>query len=938
MANSILRLAAGRACTIGLACAALATVPAAYAQDEDDEQLLDEIVVRGVAYGAARAIQMQRESDTIVTIVSEETLETIPEQSVGEALSRLPGVSIQRDRGEAETITIRGADARLNAVSINGDRLAQPENTLASGSFRGQRSPRLNAIPSTLINEIQVFKAVPPNMDGDSIGGAVEIKTKSATQLDEALIDGTVRVGYNDLNEGTLTSGEFTWGDRLNQDGSFGAMVSLSYEENERGISGLQAEWDTVDELQDLSSCGPTGCTMVPLPEEQHVIETYDVIWRGFTRTRQGINLTFDYRSGNNLVKFGGWYSYFEDDEERRRSQFRPGASAEFTTDTVFNSKGVAVSGSTDGGRVRQRLREGTNEKTSQNYFVEGEHLFGDGWGFDWRASHSEGDNAVNRLRGRFEIRGCDIGLCDDGVADWTFTNGNKDVVRYTVPAWGLDPDLLHIGDRGDGQYWRNQNAKDEVDALRFDVDKTIDLGNGNELNLEFGYKGRWRDRDTNYRIFEFAGDEFDPILFSEIIGGRSNVAWTVFGYDQGQWGTIRNFDQLLQDNPGRISPDGDNLEDSYDVEETIHAAYLMGTFRTGPWTTIVGARFEDTQADILASDGTKVTNDYDNILPAIITRYEIAENQLIRAAWTNGISRPDFDDLRPLFDEDFEFDETDPLNPVASLRVEGGNPDIKPFEAQSFDLSYEYYTDSGGIFAVGAFYKEIENFEYVEELQETDVTVSTLPDFLREIAEEAIADAAASNPNIPPDLDTLDRFNYARPVNGDKADMLGYEFNYQQQFVNLPYPWDGFGVFLNYTKIDGDSRITSGVTRDFVVGQFEDAANLQLFYETEAFTARIAYNRSGVTYRSIGLELDDGDLEDDPDNDLGIDIEESLDLALQYRRTLGNDALLTVFFDVQNLTDETSRNFYLGSRSLRRFTELEKGGRSYNLGFRYSR
>ena len=72
--------------------------------DEADEEVMDEIVVRGVAYGAARAIQAQKESDTIVTIVSEETLETIPEQSMGEALSRLPGVSIQRDRGEAESI------------------------------------------------------------------------------------------------------------------------------------------------------------------------------------------------------------------------------------------------------------------------------------------------------------------------------------------------------------------------------------------------------------------------------------------------------------------------------------------------------------------------------------------------------------------------------------------------------------------------------------------------------------------------------------------------------------------------------------------------------------------------------------------------------------------------------------------------------------------
>ena len=287
------------------------------------------------------------------------------------------------------------------------------------------------------------------------------------------------------------------------------------------------------------------------------------------------------------------------------------------------------------------------------------------------------------------------------------------------------------------------------------------------------------------------------------------------------------------------------------------------------------------------------------------------------------------------MFDDDFDWDDT---LLEAELSVDGGNPDIEPFEATSFDLSYEYYTDSGGVFSIGAFYKEIENFEYDEQLQETNVTISSLPTFLQEIALEAIDDARQTDPTIPIDLDTLARFNYTRPVNGDTADLLGFELNYQQQFVDLPAPWNGFGVFANYTTIDAESDITSDISRDFLVGQFDDAINFQLFYETEAFTARLAYNRSGVTYRSIGLDIDDGEVVADPDEDLGIDDEESWDLALQYRRELGDASMLTIFFDVQNLTDEESRNFFLGSESLRRFTELEKGGRSYNLGVRWSR
>ena len=913
--------------------------------DEADEEVMDEIVVRGVAYGAARAIQAQKESDTIVTIVSEETLETIPEQSMGEALSRLPGVSIQRDRGEAESITIRGADARLNAVSMNGDRLPSPESTLSSEAFRGERSARLNSVPSTLISQIEVWKAVPPSQDADSIGGAVNIQTKSATQLQQSFVEVTGRYGYNDLNEGDLYSGELTWGSRLGQSGNWGVIGTLSYEENERGISGLQASWDTVDSLMDLSTCDPANpnpddCGTVDLDGDHHVIEDYDVIWRGFTRTRQGINLTFDYKAGDNLVKFGGWWSDFEDDELRRRLQLRPGASASYTTDTVFNDANVAVSGSTDGGRVRRRIREGTNERSAYNFFVEGEHAFGDYWNAEWRLSRSYSDTAVNRTRARFESRACnadvELDLCGDGTADWTFTNGDQSLVSWTQPFWAQDPDILAVGDRGDFQQWRNENSDDEIDTVRFDLSRRFDLGGDNELELEFGYKGRFRERDTNYGVFEYDGVDGDPVFMSQVIGPDDpNIAWQPFGYDMGLWSDAFTMDAYFENNPDQFVFADDNLANSYDVEEEIHAAYLMGTFRTGRWTTIVGARLEDTSADIVASDGTVITNDYDNVLPALITRFQVTDNQIIRAAWTNSLARPDFDDLRPLFDRDFDYNISDM---EGELIVSGGNPDLEPFESTNFDLSYEYYTDTNGLLSAGIFYKEIENFEYNEQLQETDVVISTLPAFLQEIANEAIDAARENNPDIPPDLDTLDRFNFTRPVNGDTADILGFEFNVQQQFVMLPAPWDRFGIFANYTTIEGDSDVTTGVSRDFVVGQFEDAANFQLFYETEAFTARLAYNRSGVTYRSIGLSLgDEGEIEDEPDDDVGIDIEEAWDLALQYRLEMG-DGLLTVFFDIQNLTDEDSRNLFLGSASLRRFAELENGGRSFNLGVRWSR
>ena len=897
---------------------------------EAGEGTLEEVVVTGIAYGAARAIQAQRDSNTLVTIVSEETLETIPEQSVGEALGRLPGIALLRDRGEAQSITIRGADARLNAVTMNGDRLLSPENTLESRE-RGKRVAKLDAVPSTLISEIQVFKAVPPNMDGDSIGGAVNVKTKSATELSEPMMDATIRYGYADLPEDDRWSGEFTWGGRLDDVGTWGFIGTVSYETSNIGVSGIEISWDDIDELLDLS----TGDT-VDLDNDVFVIDDFDIHYREMERDRLGVNATFDWAaSDTDLIKFGGWYSEFNTWELRRRLQLRPGGSSDYTTDTTWDRNFVNVNGAVEGGRVRRRHRVGTVDNTTWNLFAEGNHEFGASWFFDWRVSHQEADIVINRDRYRFEARANFIDADEDGIADYTWTGGNTLFPTFTQPDWNNDPNLLEIGRRGSARFWRNEESFDEADSLKLDFTKTLEIQNGT-VDMQFGYKHRSRDRDLYPRLFFYDGFRDNPFLMRDAMGANPTTDWRPFGYDNGIFADIDRANQYVASNP--LDPDGDTTDEEYHVQEDIDAVYLMGTFNIGNWSTIVGGRWEETSTDIQTYEGTTSSNDYDNFLPAIITKWNFRENSILRAAWTNGLGRPNFSDLKPSFGGDFEYEIDDDTGEyVGTLGVSGGNPLLDPFEAQSFDLSWEHYFEDGGVISLGVFYKEIENFEYREQLRLTDVAISDLPPYLQDIANEFIDDAREDNPDIPADLNTLDRFNYERPVNGDESDMTGWEFNYQQQFVNLPGFWSGFGVFANYTYIDGDSVITQGIERDFVVGQFEDVINFQLFYEVEAWTARLAYNRSGVQFLSLGLDVDDGEVVSDPNEDYGNAEEDFWDFAFQYRWELDNGNQMTFFFDVQNLTDENARLRFFGSGNVFRWTETENIGRSYNVGLRWS-
>ncbi len=902
---------------------------ALFAQDDGP---VEEVVVYGISTGAKQAIGLQKQSATLVTIISEQTLDSLPDQSIGEIMSRLPGVGVFKDRGEAERIFIRGADARLNAVTMNGDRLPSPESTVDPGG--GQRHARMTTIPAALISQIKVYKAVPPNLDGDSIGGAVEFTTKTATQLTDTLVSTTVRWGVNDLDGGNVSSAEFTFGDRLNAAGTFGMIVTASWEENNRAVEGLGAGWDDIDEVLDLASCDPVAldedtCSFVDLGQDHFVIEDWDIVWRDIERKRTGFTATFDYQpSGNSIIKFGGFWSEFEDIELRRRLQLRPGASADFTTDTVFNSDLVAVSGSTDGGRVRRRIRPGTKTSTTWNVFLDGSTAFAESkWTLDWRLSNTFADHNLDRTRTRWEVRGQDEGFRGDGIADWTFTGGDTSRPQFVQPAWGNDPDLLQFGNRGDYRQ-RRDRSEDEVVAVKFDLSKPFDMGDST-VELQFGYKGSFLDRSQLNGLFRYRSSESPTIFMSDVLGRNQVTPESPFGYENGIWGDQSIMDGLFDSQSQSFTFDGDNTDEDYFIEEDIHAAYVMGTITKGDWTTIVGVRYEDTETVIDARDAS-ATHSYDHFLPAIITRYQPTENWVIRGAWTNGLGRPDFTDLRPFFDADFEWD---PLLAESDLSIDGGNPQLDPFEAVSFDISVEYYTDNGGVISAGVFYKEIENFEYREELRESDVSISELPVYLQDLANQAIDDARQTDPTIPAGLDTLTRFRYERPVSGDVATLTGYEFNFQQKFENLPAPWNNFGVFANLTIVDGESDITSSISRNYLIGQFEDTTNIQLFYETEIFSVRLAYNRNGVNYESLGLGVSGGVVVDDPVEDVALDVEKTVDLAVQYH--INN---FTIFFDINNLTDEDSAGEFLGSDgTIKRFNELESVGRTYVLGLNWS-
>ena len=146
-----------------------------------------------VTAGAALARDEKRSAPTIMDVVSADSVGRFPDANAAEALRRVPGVSMEIDQGEGRFVVVRGIDASLNNVTLNGQVIGTPAEF-------GTRGVSMDAVPADLISRLEVVKAVRPDMDANAIGAAINIETLSAFDMPGGFLFGSLRTGYNDMS------------------------------------------------------------------------------------------------------------------------------------------------------------------------------------------------------------------------------------------------------------------------------------------------------------------------------------------------------------------------------------------------------------------------------------------------------------------------------------------------------------------------------------------------------------------------------------------------------------------------------------------------------------------------------------------------------------------------------------------------------------------
>ncbi|MGA0800822.1 MAG: TonB-dependent receptor plug domain-containing protein, partial [Steroidobacteraceae bacterium] len=184
---------------------------------------LEEVVITGTRATLINAIEAQRRANGVVSVVDSDAAGDFADINVSESLRRLPGIMVENDQGEGRYVSVRGMNTDLNAMTINGVSAASPED---------RRGIMLDGVPTDMLESMTVYKTLTPNLDADTIGGAIDIETISVFKYDGLTTKVKAETSYNEL---TKDSGNpklaLTATNRWDMgDGEFGAAMTISYQ------------------------------------------------------------------------------------------------------------------------------------------------------------------------------------------------------------------------------------------------------------------------------------------------------------------------------------------------------------------------------------------------------------------------------------------------------------------------------------------------------------------------------------------------------------------------------------------------------------------------------------------------------------------------------------------------------------------------------------
>ncbi|GAA64564.1 TonB-dependent receptor plug [Pseudoalteromonas sp. BSi20311] len=756
---------------------------AAFAADEvkvqDDVEVIE---VRGIRASNKENLNGKRFSNAVVDVVTAEDVGKFPDGDVGESLGRISGVSVSRQFGQGQQVSIRGASAQLTRTLLDG-------HTVASTSWFDQqavdRSFNYSLLPSELVGGLEVYKSSQANLVEGGIGGTVIVKTRKPLDLDANTVFASVKADYGTVSEETdpELSGLYSW---KNNNETFGILAAGSLSEVDYQRNGIE------------SSGGWSG-GMAPTTFQQ-------------ARERTAYNVAMQYQPSDSLV-LGLTYTSLELDANNANSQiiiFPGDGSCEQT-----NASGNCVSRTIDG-----------NGTAFFQTWARKASMKSDTVDFDWQydAESFTFKGRVGKTSADSDVTTANYGMFTNNNSD---LNGSMDmtgdVTKFNLANQSYDASILP--DTISPQTWAPEYNpdSDEESYLNLDFEIPLDLGVVTAIKTGLRYADHKVVQDGNAAIVN-----------PDLVPKRNATAYYPGTVTAGGGFVIPepDMDLMIADSLAMTEGYTARPQAYGTIEEENLAIYAMADFDAGGIRGNLGVRYISTDissdyydlSDEGVYDSTLSTDkaDYSEFLPSLNVVMDLADNVILRTSAAQVISRPNYADLfatRNLAG----YTDNRPLNEVLNT----GNVGLSPFKAFQADIGVEWYFDDDAMLSVTYFTKEVSSFISTQQQTNQQIGID-IPVY-------------TTNPDAgepPCGAQQYDCWTVSSSTNGTGGSIEGIEFQIQDSFDN------GFGYSFNYTYSDAEAPAENYPDRVGVFSDSsKNSYNVVGFYENDDFSARLAYN-----------------------------------------------------------------------------------------------
>jgi iron complex outermembrane receptor protein len=863
----------------------------------DDATKLDRVVVTGIRRGIEDAIETKQAATSIVESVSAEDIGKLPDSSIAESIARLPGLTAQRERGRATQINIRGLSGDFAGTTLNGR-----EQTSTSDN----RGVEFDQFPSELMSGVVVYKTPNASLIGQGLSGTIDMKTVRPLAFGERVMSANYRADQNRVN------GEKDYGNRYSfsyidqfLDRTLG--VAIGYAHLNSPAPGFQNEaWGYAD--------GPPG-TGTKVYGGGKLYKFDD------NNKRDGLMATLQYKPNDFWEStLDAFYSRFQKTEIKSgvefgtawgQGQLQPGYTA--------NANGTITDSTWT--NVKPVVRMDSNPID--------DHLHSIGWANKFTLNEHwtlDTDLSVSNTKRNFRVLETYAGLTGDGTT--TVRVQLDPSGAYNQLTFGSDfgdPNNLRLIDAGgwgqDG-YVKDFEVTDRLKALRLDATRSFD--SGFLSSIAFGVNRSDRTKEKSSLEAKLCIDACAGVGDSAPFPGATS------SFNFGGLDTLAVYDanDLLNSGFYNLQPKyhRDIANKNWTVDETVDTFYAQANIDTDLGSRAlrgnVGVQYVrvdqgSTGFNTFAGNDAGTMEErgasYGDFLPSLNLALEVSPDTYLRFAAARQMQRPRMDDMRASFDVNINTGVCGGQSAVIWCGS-GGNPELKPWMANAYDLSAEKYftTDAGnkGYVSVAYFFKDLKTYIYKQD-RAFDYAGFALP---------------PPDPNAPYPATTMGSIN--QPANGDGGLIAGTELTVSVPLDLVWAPLNGFGVQASYSDTRTSIHPNGPGTSDPLPGFSRYVSNVTAYYERNGFSVRVSQRKRspfrGET-RGFGADLTFVDYQ----------AETVQDAQVNYSFNHGPLQGLALYLQMSNIGDEPSRTADAADPGARPVQYFEYG-RTTLLGFSY--